>query len=333
MPTKHSSGFTLRTRVASGALALSSLAACSAQRNAPAHGPTPTSAAESNASASSAPPAEASKPSPTAASTPIESPTSEPCGALECRLFDSAEAAFVAVLAEKPLVLAVGEAHAQKDAPKVPSTAVRFGRQLLPAIPKSRASDLVIELLIPDPTCRPKVEAVQNVEAQVTKPQAVTNQNEYVALGSVAKSLGIRPHALDTTCADYDDVLKAGDDGVVEMLKLIRRRTQEIVDKLGESNASAADPPMVVTYGGAMHNDLSPKPGLEEFSFGHGFQASTHGRYIELDLIVPEFIKDTENWRGLAWHAHFDPKRAPEKATLFRTGPNSFVLIFPRTGS
>ena len=92
-----------------------------------------------------------------------------------------------------------------------------------------------------------------------------------------------------------------------------------------------SDDKLVLLYGGALHNDLAPRAGREAFSFGPELKAHTGGRYVELDLIVPEFIKDTETWRALPWYSHFDPKRAPEKTTLYNPSPGSYVLIFPRS--
>jgi hypothetical protein len=57
--------------------------------------------------------------------------------------------------------------------------------------------------------------------------------------------------------------------------------------------------------------------------------ALTGGRYAELDLFVPESIRDTETWRLLPWHAHFDRAAPHPKATLYRPGPESWAVVFP----
>ncbi len=79
-----------------------------------------------------------------------------------------------------------------------------------------------------------------------------------------------------------------------------------------------------------MHNDISPRRGNEAWSFGPDLAKHTEGRYVALDLIVPEYIADTPPWRALPWVAHFDPAAHPEKTTLFNPEPGSFVLVFPR---
>jgi hypothetical protein len=233
-------------------------------------------------------------------------------------------------LAENPRVLGVGEAHAQKAAPGVASATRRFGERLLPNL-KGRSSDIVIELLLASGRCgKQREEAVAERQKPVTEPQAKTNQNQFVTLGMVAKSYSIEPHALEPTCEEYQAVLDAGPDDIARLLTLVTDTTTREVEKvLSRPGSNPAE--IVVVYGGALHNDASPTPERAAWSFGPHFEQRTGGRYVELDLIVPEFIKDTEAWRALPWYAHYDVARDGASAILFRPLPHSFVLIFPRT--
>lgn len=284
--------------------------------------PAPESSVEL-APAASAPPATSA--SPHAAATG----DGAPCGELGCRLFDSPESAFRAVLADQPRVLAIGEAHAQKGMEGVESTTKRFTTSLLPLL-KGQATDLVVELWVADKKCAaPKVAAVAKKQEPVTTGQAGGNQNEFVALGEASKGLGIVPHILRPSCEEYDAILAAGDDAVLRMLEMITRLTSEKVQKLLESQKEVPVP-VVVAYGGAMHNDLSPKEGREAWSFGPELNDKTGGRYVELDLIVPEFIKDNDTWKALPWYGHYDAGKHPGKTILFEPKERSYVLIFPR---
>jgi hypothetical protein len=257
-------------------------------------------------------------------------PRGRPCGELGCLAFDDAEQAFAVVLAENPRVLGVGEAHAQKSAPGVPSATRRFGERLLPQL-KGRSSNIVIELLLASGQCGKQREAaVAERQKPVTEPQAGTNQNQFVTLGKVAKGLSIEPHALEPTCEEYQAVLDAGSDDISRLLTLVADTTTREVDEL-LSRAGTDPNQIVVVYGGALHNDASPGPERAAWSFGPHFDQRTGGRYVELDLIVPEFIKDTDTWRALAWYSHYDAERDGASAILFRPLPHSFVLIFPRT--
>jgi hypothetical protein len=276
-----------------------------------------------------APPANAS---PSASPAPPAAPLAQgrPCGELGCVAFDEPEQAFAMVLAEKPRVLGVGEAHAQKSAPGVRSATRRFGEQLLPEL-KGRSSDIVIELLLASGSCgKQREEAVAERQKPVTEPQAATNQNQFVTLGKVAKSFSIEPHALEPTCEEYQAVLDAGSGDIARLLTLVADTTTREVEKV-LSRAGADPNQIVVVYGGAIHNDVSPSAERADWSFGPRFEQRTGGRYVELDLIVPEFIKDTDTWRALPWYSHYDVARDGASAVLFRPLPHSFVLIFPRT--
>jgi hypothetical protein len=293
-------------------------------------GPAAPSAGRARAPAAAAPlpaaPAQAASAAP-----PVEPAGPPSCGPLACKLFDTPEQAFLAVLEQQPQVLAVGEAHAQKGTEGVQSSTARFTTSLLPLL-SSRATDLILELMVPNPSCKKeKVKEVEKRQKPVTEPQAENNQSEFLVLARRAQELKVAPHVLRPSCADLEEITKAGDNDVAVMLAMIARLTTAMVKPMIERNGADAGK-LVVAYGGALHNDLEPRAGREAFSFGPELKAHTSGRYVELDLIVPEFIKDSETWRALPWYAHFDPKRAPEKTTLYNPSPGSYVLIFPRSG-
>lgn len=252
------------------------------------------------------------------------------CGELGCLRFDSPGAALDHILDTEPLIIAVGETHALRGTESVEPATVRFRRELLPLL-RGRASDLVVELLVPDPACRREAEHAAEVQRPVTERQAMTNQSEFVALGHEAKRLGIRPHALTPSCEELEEIVKAGPDGILEMLVLITRLTADKVRELADQPRQAGVPRMVLAYGGAMHNDRSPRPGREPFSFGPALAEYAGDRYVELDLIVPEFIKDNDAWRALPWYPFFEGATRPAKVVLFNPEPGSYALIFPRS--
>jgi hypothetical protein len=251
------------------------------------------------------------------------------CGPLECALYDAPEAALAAVLASKPRLLAVGEAHAQKGEGRGSSVAKRFTEGLLPSL-EGKASDLLVELMLPPKGCAKAAEAVRERQAPALAPQADANQSEYLALGEAARRRGVVPDALRPGCDDLAAIDRAGDDALGAMMATIARLTEA---KAGEllARAAAAEPgKVVVTYGGALHNDLAPKPGREAWSFGPALDRAAGGAYVELDLFAPEAIGDGEVWRALPWHAHYDAAGFARKAVLFRVGPKSYALVLPR---
>jgi hypothetical protein len=281
-------------------------------------------------SAAPAPPAPAPPAASTAAIAPSAAPPAADCVALGCRLFDTPADAFRAILETKPLVIAVGEAHAQKGTEAIPSSAKRFTGELLPLL-EGRASDLLVELMAPPAGCKKTAEVVATKQKVVTEKQAETAQSEYVVMGNEAKKRGVIPDLLRPSCADLDAIDKAGDDAIGASLSTIARLTKTKVIDLLDRNARAAPERLVATYGGAMHNDLTPPPERAVWSFGPDLSAKVKGRYVEVDLFVPEFILDTESWKKLEWYPHFDRDRHPDKTTLFNPHPGSYVLIFPRT--
>jgi hypothetical protein len=256
-----------------------------------------------------------------------------------CFQFGTSEGALRWVLSRDPLILAVGEAHAQKGSERIASSTKRFTEAFLPIL-APRATDVVVELWAPDPKCMKEVKQVASAQKSVTSVQAETNQNEYVTLGTKAKEVGMTPWLLRPTCDDFGMLADAGADAVGAMLGLVKRLTQEKVSKLYEKNGrEGADPAkrMVITYGGALHNDLSPPEATKEFSFGPELDRTSHGRYVELDLIVPEYVKNTAIWEKLPWYPSFVAEgadgRVRDKATLYVLAERSFVLVFPAATS
>jgi hypothetical protein len=126
----------------------------------------------------------------------------------------------------------------------------------------------------------------------------------------------------------------AGADSVGAMLGLVKRLTQTKVGQLYDRNSkNSGAQKTVIAYGGAMHNDLAPSEALKQYSFGPELDRMTNGKYVELDLIVPEFVKKTPVWEKLPWYASFSAEEAKgtprDKATLYVIGERSFVLVFP----
>jgi hypothetical protein len=248
-----------------------------------------------------------------------------------CVRFASNADAFRWVLAHDPAVLAIGEAHAQKGTEKIVSATKRFTDSMVPLL-EGRASDLLVEAWAGDPRCQKQVAQVATAQKPVQQAQAQINPNEYVALGTRAKELGVQPHLLRPTCDDYAGLADAGADVVSQSLGLIKRLTQADATALYRRNDAAKNGKAVVTYGGAMHNDLAPDESLRQYSFGPELAATTAGRYVELDLIVPEYVKKTDTWERLPWFGAYQADAAAgaprDKPTLYRVGDRSFVLIF-----
>lgn len=252
-----------------------------------------------------------------------------PCGDTPCALYDSSEAAFARVLEERPAVLAIGETHAQRDFDGA-STTERFTETLLPLL-RGRSKDLVLELWIGNAACKPAqkraMKQVASAQAEVTASQRPKNQSEFVALYNAARKNEMKPHVLVPPCDDYEKIVHSPDD-LDAMLEIIARLSAAEATKLLPNDSE----PLLV-YGGAMHNDLVPRPGHERWSFGPELDRVTDHRYVELDLIVPEMITESDAWMAQPWYADYDARAQGKKAILFRTRPRSYALIFPRASA
>ena len=315
--------FVLSVVLACAACGRSAAPEVAAAPSANAFAPTATSTPDS--ARREAPTLEPASPS---TNVPFRSTSGEPCGALECRRFASEAAAFEYVLESAPLVLGIGEAHALAGTDAIRSTARRFGEELLPVLER-RASHLIVELLQPNARCQTTTREVEQRQLPVTREQSDSNQNDYVELGHRARSRGIEPFVLSPTCDELAAISNAGEDAIEQSLITIADITLRMALGALTQNAKLGRPGMVVAYGGALHNDEAPDVARAQWSYGPRLVARLGGRYTSLDLIVREFIKDTDVWRSLAWYQHFDPERDPESTIVMRTGPHGFVLFFP----
>lgn len=275
--------------------------------------------------------ATAPAPVPAPSSSAAAAPVGVPCGPLECRQFDSALDAFAAATAGDPLVVAIGEAHAPKGA-TAPSAAKRFTQDLLPTL-SGRASDLLVELMMPPTGCADAAAEVRKKQEPVTSQHAASDQNEYVQMGDRARTLGIVPDLLRPTCADMDAVRDAGDGAIEASLDLIAHLSETQAERLlaRDARSDADRGKAVVVYGGMLHNDLSPPPERARWSYATKLDELVSGRIVSIDLVVPEFVTGDATWTSLPWVADYDRARLGSKTTLFRTGDRSFVLVFPVT--
>jgi hypothetical protein len=283
------------------------------------------------------------------AAAAVRSLHGSPCGAdgvdasdgIECAQYGSALEAFEDALAAggAPLVLGVGEVHAPAGA-AVASAAKRFTIELLPAL-APRASDVLLELMMPPGGCASAVAEARREQEPVTAQHAATAQDEYVAMGERARALGVVPDMLRPTCADMDAIKHAGDDLVDVSLstiaRLARAQASRMIDRDALSDADRGK--MVVLYGGSLHNDLTPPPEAARWSYAPALAEDAQGRFTAIDLIVPEFVGNDAAWQALAWWPRYQALRGASgsgsrlnRATLFRLSrgrPASFVLFFP----
>lgn len=241
--------------------------------------------------------------------------------------FDTPAAALESLLGRKPRVIAFGEFHEIKGAAKVPSSVFRFREQLLASL-KASSSDLIVETWVTDGKCGKTEEtAVAKVEESTKRPE--TTEDEIVTLMKAAKAGGVQPHVLTVTCKQYADI--GGNGGEIDYVKLLDTVTTVLRTKIHEVlELRAGGDKTILVYGGAIHNDVYPKKELKDFSFARDIEKATKNRYLEVDLYVPEYIESDKELTAEAWYAPY--RGLPSsKATLIKRGPNSFIIVFPRS--
>jgi hypothetical protein len=275
------------------------------------------------------------------ASSPVDSPvapavSSSPvteisCDAPRCQFFATAQDAFQYVLKKSPRILSIGEFHAQKGYEQLPSAVERFAQTMLPSL-QGKASDLVVEVWIPPSNCSQEQKKVEKEQHEVKKQQSARNPNDYVALAQQAKKVGIEPFPLRPTCDDFRAVNSAGDDSILKMLELTARMLRSGATRAYERSQKKADSKLILTFGGAMHNDIHPDHSCgKNCSFGEDLLALTQGQYIELDMVIPEYVEDRDFWRARSWYPHYNRSMTNGRAVLLNPSPSSYVLVFPNT--
>jgi hypothetical protein len=241
--------------------------------------------------------------------------------------YPSAADAVQALLAGNPRAVAFGEYHQQKKTARIPSALRHFTREILPALRAAGATDLVVETWITTGSCgEVERKAVARVDKATQRP--VSTENEVVTLLRRAKESGIEPHILQVACKDYQSIFASGRVDYDRLLRLTR-------DQLEIQIRAALQRPgsrLVVSYGGAIHNDLSPSPDLSSYAFGDAIARAVDGKYLEIDLYVPEYIDNDRLIRREPWYQQYLRAYRPKLVIVIQRGPGSYALVFPPCG-
>jgi hypothetical protein len=246
--------------------------------------------------------------------------------------FETPAGALAEVLKTSPRVLGVGEYHQKTGSARVQSPLRRFTQQMFEHL-ADQSSDLVIELLLPEGDCGGKSDkAASKVEKGTERPQAT--ENEAVTLLLRARRMGVRPHLLTMSCKDYNELLGGGEVDYQRLLTIITEkllaRVKEALSRPVRFDALGQLRSRVIVYGGALHNDLFPLPDLKDYSYAAALQKLTRGRYVELDLYVPEYIEGDAELGKQAWFPIFRREAGKDRVVLIERGPASYILVLQR---
>jgi hypothetical protein len=240
--------------------------------------------------------------------------------------FPTASAALRVVLATQPRVLAVGEFHQTKATSHIASALKRFTRDFLPTLREAGASHLVVETWLTTGECGEEEKQAVAQVAKTTQRPART-ENEVVTLLLRAKEAGIAPGVLEVACKDYQAMTSGREVDFDRLLKL----TRDQLEKQIRAALARPDARLVLSYGGALHNDREPSPELAAYAFGPAMAKALEGRYVELDLYVPEFIEKDRGITSQPWYQTYRRAYRRGQVTLVRRSDSSFALVFPRS--
>jgi hypothetical protein len=228
-------------------------------------------------------------------------------------------------------VVAFGEVHQDTSTVGVRSSLAHFADEIFPAL-APRVSHLVVETWVTTGACGAAEQHVTRDVARVTERPAST-ENEIVRLLVLAKQSGVKPHVLSVSCQEYAGLaggqMGAGAVDYSALLALTRRHLQSaILEALTLPRAPGR--PLVLVYGGALHNDLYPDRALAAYAFGPALHALMRGDYREVDLYVPELVERIASMKKERWFAVWRAKGKKDGVTLIPRSDRSAILVFPR---
>lgn len=274
---------------------------------------------------------EAKPPTPPRSAAPADTAVVPAADASELpphQAFEDLGAALAAIIPADARVIGFGELHSRVDRAQVRSSLAAF-TAALPAI-GAKVSDLVVETWIVDPKCGKRaVTTTKKLEAEVKRPEAT--KSEIALLADAARAANIQPHAMTLTCKDYEALAPAaqGAPDPIAMLTLTTRELSRVARSAITYRAKQRDPrPWIAVYGGALHNDRFPSPGVEEWSYADAIDLASEGRYVEIDLFVPELAEADQASQTQPW---FPLVAGARSVLVWQRGERSFVVILPRT--
>jgi hypothetical protein len=249
------------------------------------------------------------------------------------RIFPDERAALQYVLSTQPRIVGVGEVHQSTTSAPVRSAVEHFIGMIDLVAPV--ASDLVVEPWVQTGQCGVAEQAFARDVPRSTRRPAATSDHAHQLL-TEAQRRGVAPHVLTLDCHDYARL--TNDAGTVNLEQLalllgrqLRQLTAQLYARRSQTDGGGGDRRAIWIYGGALHNDMTPPPGLESMSYAEELDNLAQGRYVELDLFVPEYIRGSAIDMEEPWYPLFERLAGPDHVLLIERGPRSFILFF-RTG-
>jgi hypothetical protein len=248
---------------------------------------------------------------------------------LRTRVIPSVNDAIQELLSRQPRVVAFGEIHQTTNSLRVPSSLKHFEDEIFPVV-APRASDLVVETWVTEGKCGKTEKAVMK-DVQKTTERPVQTEDEVVTLLKRAKAAGVKPHILSVSCKEYEAIYQ-GKKGVDydALLRMTSEKLESGVREVLGKPGAGGDARAVVVYGGALHNDLAPPEGMSAYAFGESLSRTVGGKYLEIDLYVPEYVEKQKTLRAEPWYRAYKKAVRRGQAVMIERSNDSYVIVFPR---
>ena len=116
---------------------------------------------------------------------------------------------------------------------------------------------------------------------------------------------------LRPTCAEFEAIATDPEPSFRMMTSIAELSALRLSAELARLRPGRS---FVLTYGGALHNDLEPRAGFETMSFGPALSASTGAKYLEIDLIRGERLESSAGTR-MPWFASLEAAARERQAS------------------
>lgn len=116
----------------------------------------------------------------------------------------------------------------------------------------------------------------------------------------------------------------------IAMLTLTTRELSRITaSAVAHRDRDPAHRPLIVVYGGALHNDRFPEPSVAEWSYAPAIDAVTHDHFVEIDLIIPALAAADPASQRQPWFPLTQTTDTTAPIAVWQRGDRSFVVVLP----
>ena len=262
---------------------------------------------------------------------------------LQCGSVETAVAEVIAK--EDPDILALGEAHPDSDDGSHQTTMKLFAARILPVLVQSGRNHLIIENFYCDRETDQAIEAYlltgKGLDALLNYhlfPDNNINRFGLQQILQTARALrekgvvfriyggGLSRHDRENSSA-YDNFLAvSGGKKLTDLMSKLSLRTRQKVSLLQREGVKK-----IVTYNGAQHNDIINITACPGISFGARLKEQSKGRYVEIDIMSPEFMDKGyfENYDYPEYESWIKVNTPADKVTLIKRGGSAYTLLLP----